>query len=413
MRKETPEFIPVRNFAQIRINSTICFRASFGVIHSVLSYNTRLQPESQADFEALLQMLKWQQLAFNEASKAQFILNKNSIVLLHAKFYRRFRKEHPEIPAQVVIRAEQEVLSAYRSAKSNKHRLKEPVVKSKLSMRFDKRLFSQKNPYVYRFTTANGRKNFKFVVYGKLSQLIGKYPCADPLIYFRNGQIWLSLTFKIDKPEVKPKLALGVDLGCRIAAACSDGRLIADKKFNARKRKLRYLKRQLQSKGTKSARRHLRKVRHKEQNANRNQSHLLANTILQTNANVIVLENLKGIKGRKNYESKNRISQVPLYALCNILTYKAELLGKRVVLVNPAYTSQTDSATGKVSGKRCGRRFYAESGVVYDADLNAARNIGQRSKLPVSYGDILDGQAHVSAPIVCKPHRDASASLDA
>ena len=40
--------------------------------------------------------------------------------------------------------------------------------------------------------------------------------------------------------------------------------------------------------------------------------------------------------------------------------------------------------------------------IVYDADLNASRNIGKRSKLPVSYGNILDGQATVNSPNECK-----------
>lgn len=52
----------------------------------------------------------------------------------------------------------------------------------------------------------------------------------------------------------------------------------------------------------------------------------------------------------------------------------------------------------KTEGVRRGCRFYAKSGIVYDADLNAARNIGNRSKLPVSYGNILDGQASVNTP---------------
>jgi len=46
-----------------------------------------------------------------------------------------------------------------------------------------------------------------------------------------------------------------------------------------------------------------------------------------------------------------------------------------VHLVNCAYTSQIDSTTGLLSGKRQGDRFYCESGVVMHADHNAARNV--------------------------------------
>ena len=46
-----------------------------------------------------------------------------------------------------------------------------------------------------------------------------------------------------------------------------------------------------------------------------------------------------------------------------------------LVLVNPANTSQIDSRTGLLQGKRNWDRFYGLDGVVLDADTNAARNI--------------------------------------
>ena len=49
--------------------------------------------------------------------------------------------------------------------------------------------------------------------------------------------------------------------------------------------------------------------------------------------------------------------------------------GTALVLVNPAYTSQIDSRTGLLQGKRRWDRFYGLDGVVLDADTNAARNI--------------------------------------
>jgi transposase len=45
------------------------------------------------------------------------------------------------------------------------------------------------------------------------------------------------------------------------------------------------------------------------------------------------------------------------------------------VLVNAAYTSQTDSATGLLQGKRVGDRFYRVNGDVLQADHNAAMNV--------------------------------------
>jgi IS605 OrfB family transposase len=208
------------------------------------------------------------------------------------------------------------------------------------------------------------------------------------------------LPFENKLEKIKQRVALGVDLGNRRSTAMSDGRIIIDRKFNGEKRKLRHLKDILKSKNTKSARRKLRySLRRKERNKNKNQAHLIANEVLKTDADTICLENLKNIKRKKNkYQNKRSIGQVPLYELRRIVTYKAENAGKSIVLVSPAYTSQIDSMTGLREGERRGCRFFAKSGLVYDADLNAAMNIAKRSKLPVSYGNILDGQARVNVP---------------
>jgi hypothetical protein len=49
--------------------------------------------------------------------------------------------------------------------------------------------------------------------------------------------------------------------------------------------------------------------------------------------------------------------------------------GAKHVLVNAAYTSQMDSATGLLEGKRVGDKFYRANGDVLQADHNAALNV--------------------------------------
>ena len=369
---------------------------------SVITYNTLLLGET----EELKKLLEMHKLVFNFASPLHFGEKRNSLVVLHSKVYRNVRKTNPEIPSQVIIKAEQECISSYMSAKSNKHKLKKPIEKKNLSMRLDKRLCSKdkKDKHAIRITTPNKRKTFKFVVYPRLQELMNQYQYKDPLIYENNGKIYIAFSFENKKEPLKQKVALGVDVGIRRSAAMSDGRIIIDKKFNGDKRKLRYLKDSLKSRGTKSARKHLLKLKHKERNCNKNQTHLIANEILKTDADTIVLENLKSIKVKKNkYQNKRSISQVPLYELRRVVTYKAENQGKTVLLVSPSWTSQTDCLTGKREGERRGCRFYAKSGMIYDSDINAAINIAKVSKHPISQTTSLTyGQATVNSPIVCK-----------
>ena len=353
------------------------------------------------DTSELKRLLELHRIAFNHASKEQSSETKNSLVVLHSKVYKNVRKQYPEIPSQVVIKAEQECLASYRSVKSNKHKLKKPIEKKNLSMRLDKRLYSIPDKSSIRITGSNGRQTYKFVVYPRLKELMEKYPYQDPLIYEDGGKLYISFSFENKQPQVKQRLALGVDIGIRRSAACSDGRLIIDKKFNGEKRKLRHLKDELKSKGIKSARRKLRySLRRKERNKNKNQTHLISNAVLRTDADTICLENLKSIKRKKNkYQNKRNISQVPMFELRRVITYKAQNQGKTVLLVCPSYTSQRDSVTGKVEGERRGCRFYSKNGMIYDSDINAAINIGKMSKHPVSQtSNLTYGQASVNTP---------------
>lgn len=367
-----------------------------------VTYTTRLVCDGE-DSKEILRTLSAEQLAWNVASQTQFVLPKNSIIDLHTRFYKKFREENPEIPAQIVIAAENAVLSAYRSAKSSRVVLKEPPVKKNLSLRMDKRSFSSKNG-VFSVIALGKRIKCRPHLYPKLESLLAEHRFLDPLIFERNGQPWIALTFEIPtKPETKTSVC-GIDMGIRMAAVTSEGRFYQDKNFNRVKRKLRFLKRQLKKARTKSARKHLRKIGRREHHRNKDQSHKLANAILaDVKADVIAVEDLTGLKKKKSpFQNKNRISQVPFYALKEILRHKAPLYGKSLLEVSPEYTSQIDHRTGKRDGTRKGRRYYGKDGVVLDADQNAAVNIAKRSKLPASYLTVLDGQASVSRPIVCK-----------
>ena len=89
--------------------------------------------------------------------------------------------------------------------------------------------------------------------------------------------------------------------------------------------------------------------------------------------------------------------------LQNILTYKAQLVGKQVATVSPHYTSQMD-CRGLKSGTRVGCRYVAVDNRQLDADINASVNIANRYlKHPLTrYPDEirLRGRLFVNQPIV-------------
>lgn len=379
----------------------------------MLTYSVKLSFSCQEEKSRMIKTLEGQRFAFNEASKVHFNSGdqrKNSIVELHAKFYKEFRAKNTDSLADITTQAEQECLSAYRSVKSNKHNINCPINKKCLSYRLNKNLytFDLKNKRI-KLTCFGGKRIWASLqTYDKFNELLSKYPIADPLIFERDGEIFLACSFKNPEIGFNPeKKAVGIDLGIRRIAATSEGKFYQDKEYLAKKRKVRYLKRQLKSatikKKSKSAKRHLRRLRQKEANQTKDFCHKLTKKIItDTSANVIVIEDLSKIKerkGKKKYKNLNKISQVPFYQIKQFLTYKAPLYGKRAEVICPSYTSQIDWRTGQKNGLRKGCRYYGKDGVVLDAELNAANNIAMKSKLPVSSLALcqgLDGQATVT-----------------
>lgn len=325
-----------------------------------------------------------------------------NIKMFHDSMYNRIREKFPLIPAQGAIKIYKEVLSAVRSIKSNKHKDAKTPQRKYLSLHLDKRMYNKLSvDGIFLSTpTARRRELCTFVLYDKVKELFASYTFADPLIFAKNNRLFLSIPFEVPTAPCADETSIGVDMGIKRLFVTSEGKFFRDKKYLANRRKLRYLKRNLQSKGTKSANRHLRKLSVKERNISKDMIQRSTSALLRsTNASIIVLEDLKRLKkntsttndGYKRKRHNSALGQVPMYAFKEVLMHKAQLVGKRVETVSPVYTSQTDSRTNKRDGKRQGCRYYCSDGIVLDADWNAAVNIAKRGNHPYSIQTPLDG----------------------
>ena len=368
-----------------------------------VTYNAELRFNDKAGQAYWSSLLDTARLAYNECAN---ILDSNKIHLdlktVHKAVYYILREDFPTIPSQGIIKIYKECISAFRSINSNGHIEHKIPEKKNCSMRLDKRLYSKFNADGISLCSekSNHRAVAKIVKFPRLIELFKKYPTQDPLIFKRDDKFYLSIPFDAPEIPVQNENCIGVDLGERRFAITSEGIMFNDKDYNARRRKLRYLKRCLQTKGTKSARKHKRKLSVKEQNQSTDMCRKMANAIISnTDASIIVLEDLSGIKqktsktkaGFKKKNHNRRMAQAPFYKFKQILSYKALLYGKRVETVSPFMTSQTDCTTGKKDGIRKNRRFYCKNGTVLDADWNGAVNIAQKSKHPFSFKMPLDG----------------------
>lgn len=368
-----------------------------------LTYNAEIRFRTMEDHEYWSSLLALSREAYNKCAN---ILDSNNIHIdlqsVHKAVYDILREEYPTIPSQAVIKIYKECISAFRSIKSNGHNNHKIPEKSGLSMRLDKRLYSKfsRNSIALRSGKSCRRAVADIVGYDKLETLFIKYTTADPLIFKRDGRFFLAITFNVPDEPLQNDTCIGLDMGERRFVISSEGVMFHDKEYNKRRRKLRYLKRCLQKKGTKSAHRHSHKLSIKEQNQSTDMCQKIANAVLQsTSASIIVMEDLSGIKqktaktkeGFKRKSHNRRMYQIPFYKFKQILSYKAPLFGKAVETVSPFLTSQTDCTTGKKEGTRKNRRFYCKNGTVLDADWNAAINIARKSKHPFSSKMPLDG----------------------
>ena len=127
----------------------------------------------------------------------------------------------------------------------------------------------------------------------------------------------------------------------------------------------------------------IKKWKHNEQRSVRHEVHTITRRIVEHAKRMNALKvvgDLEGIRKPTRGRSFNRrLSSQPFYLFKQMLTYKANWEGIRVLTVSEAYTSQICHRCG-VRGQRVAGRFSCPTcGLVCDADVNGARNIGKRA----------------------------------
>jgi putative transposase len=241
--------------------------------------------------------------------------------------------------------------------------------------------------------TLAGRMRIPFVC-GERQRAMLETRKGESDLQFRKGKFFLAAVCDVEEARsAEPSDMLGVDLGVVNIAVDSDGQIHSGSQINNMRYRHRRLRSKLQAKGTKSARRKLKRLSGKERRFAHDVNHQLSKQIVakaQDTNRAIALEDLQGIRARVTVRRRQRVRlhSWSFAQLRTFIEYKAKRVGIPVFLVDPRNTSRTCPGCGHVekANRKSQSQFSCVAcGFAGLADHIAACNIASRAvvNLPI------------------------------
>ena len=329
--------------------------------------------------------------------------NKIALQKLH---YRELRDRFG-LSSQHAVRAISKVCEVYKRDKA-----KRPAFRAHGAIPYDQRIYTFKNGLDrVSLLALDGRMVVPCAVgvYHR-ARLEGVRGQAD--LVYRKGKLYLFVTVEVpDGSPIDPEGWLGVDLGIRNIAVDSDGEKHSGEATLSHRARIAKLRSGLQSAGTKSAKRHLRQLRRREQGFHAHTNHVISKSIVckaKDTGRGIAVEDLTGIRDRVTVRKAQRatLHSWSFFQLRSFLSYKAILSGVVLVAVDPRNTSRTCPECGNIdkANRRSQAAFVCTGcGFVAHADHVGARNIASRGPVIVPIAETVRlGIEHVrSGPQLC------------
>lgn len=336
-----------------------------------------IDPEGR---ESLFQTMRDYTEAFNHCTEWGFGNHSSSKIKCHNATYKAIRESVPDLPSSLVQCARDCACEALKATKCQRLPIRRPLG----AMRYNQRVINifLESGYV-TIATSRGRIKATFHL-PEYYQKFAEWHIKCSTLSFRRDDKTFYLHCQVEgrTPEpVDEQKVLGIDRGIVNVAVCSDNSFYNSKRVKTVRAKYAYLRKELQSKGTRSTKRKLRELSGRERRFMTDVNHCISKQIVQSDYTVFTLEDLSKIRvqKRRGTDFNRKLNNWSFYELEQFLRYKAEDLGKSVVLVDARYTSQKCSACGHVyKGNRNGSQFLCRNcGFELHADLNASRNIAQ------------------------------------
>lgn len=313
---------------------------------------------------------------------------------LHHITYYDVRKRFA-LSAQVTVRCIAKVADAYKLDRGTMRQFRPTS-----GQPYDHQILSFKGDTV-SIWTLGGRLHIPFTCGQHQRDLLAHRQGEVDLI-LRRGEWYLMTTCEIvESPLAVCDDAIGVDLGIVNLAVDNMGTFYSGESLEEKRRIYTHRRRNLQRKGTHSARRKLKKIAGRQARYQKDVNHCISKAIVQTaerTRSVISLEDLRGIRKRVRVRRRQRarMSNWGFAQLRSFVEYKARRLGIPVLLIDPRNTSRGCPKCGHVAkaNRPTRDRFQCICcGLAGPADHIAARNIRAR--------------AYVNGPMVVGTHQCA------
>ena len=349
---------------------------------------TKLLISSQDDESSLLQSMEQFKDASNYISNYifnhEFPLNKNEV---QKAVYYNVRKQYG-LKAQMAISAIRGVVSRYKTVKTQLAQkpyryntgkqdqygndiwksvprtlewLWKPINFKRPQLDLQRnRDWSLKGDHLLSLNTVNGRIKASFECQGFDQYLDGSWQFGMAKV-LKCGDKWMfhiSATKELpDYQNTQTQHVVGIDRGLRFLATTYDehGKTMFFRGQEAihKRRHYKRLRQQLQSRGTKSAKRRLKQIGQRENRWMTNVNHQLSKTLVDYYGpnTLFVIEDLANVRQVTEKVAKDkRYEQVSwaFYQLGQFLTYKAHLNRSEVVQVAANYTSQRCPKCGRI-----------------------------------------------------------------
>ena len=266
--------------------------------------------------------------------------------------------------------------------------------------------FTETHVVLEKLTTSKKRNKQKFnsIRLAEHDRIPVNNKYSNPRITYDGLNWWISVGVEYsDNVEIPTSDGIGIDIGIKDLAICSDKKTYPNINKTARVRKLKKKKRRLQRKISKKyhknkkgvcycktrnivkSEKKLLKLNHRLTNIRHNYLHFVTSEIVKRKPSFIVMEDLN-VKGMmKNKHLAKAVQEQCFYEFYRQLQYKSDWNNIELITADRYYpSSKKCSCCGNVKKDlKLSDRTYtcSECGFIIDRDLNASINLENYRKL--------------------------------